>query len=90
MISDSAEGEVAAKLLEAIKNKESLENLRSILEGLTVVGGAHTSKPYPLTTVTHGCVMCVGVYDSRMEILTHCVLRVGCKTITHCFLALVK
>ncbi len=48
---DSAEGEVSTKLLEAIKNKESLDNLRTILASLNEVGGAHQSKPHPFHAV---------------------------------------
>ncbi len=41
---DSAEGEVAVHLLEAIKNKESIDDLRAVLESLTEVGKDHQSK----------------------------------------------
>ncbi|XP_064390232.1 nuclear cap-binding protein subunit 1-like isoform X2 [Halichondria panicea] len=70
---DSAEGEVAVHLLEAIKNKESIDDLRAVLESLTEVGKDHQS-----------------VAQTRMAVLMQCVLKVGSKTITHCFLALVK
>lgn len=32
----------------------------------------------------------LGFAQNKMSVLTHCVLNVGSKTITHCFLALVK
>ena len=83
------EVELATRLLEAIKNKESMDNLKAVLDSLSDVGTDHQSKcDHPPThPPTHSHT---ALSQTKMAVLTQCVLKVGCKTITHCFLALVK
>ncbi len=52
LLLDSAEGEVAVRLLEAIKNKESIDELRAVLGNLTEVGKDHQSKQTLWTACT--------------------------------------
>ncbi len=52
LLLDSAEGEVAGRLLKAIKNKESIDELTAVLESLTEVGKDHQSKQTLWTACT--------------------------------------
>jgi nuclear cap-binding protein subunit 1 len=68
---------VATQLLEAIKEKKSFEHLTSILDTLSSVLPELENDRDKLC-------------DAKVSLLTHCVLHVSCKTISHSFMALYK
>lgn len=73
----SPEAVVANELLEAIKAKEKVEKMAPILDKIGV-----SDPDLDLDSDK--------VLKSKVELLTHCILHIGSKTISHCFLALFK
>lgn len=76
-VSPLPECTVATRLLEAIKEKKPFEHLTSILDTLPSV------QPELENDRDRLC-------DAKVSLLTHCVLHVSSKTISHSFMALYK
>ncbi|KAL5482194.1 hypothetical protein EMCRGX_G022489 [Ephydatia muelleri] len=68
---------LSTQLLEAIRSKESTEKLSAILDSLPTVCTELEGNDAALL-------------ETKVSLLTHCVLHVGSKTISHCTLALYK
>lgn len=68
---------LSTQLLEAIRSKESTEKLSAILDSLPTVCAELEGNEAALL-------------ETKVSLLTHCVLHVGSKTISHCSLALHK